>query len=132
MRFALLATAAFSVAAVAAAQPASPPPPDRWHAKAHELYEHAIDTATVQGRGQVPALANYLAEQYRAAGFTDVTIHRYDVTRPDGVLTPDPFAVQERPVPRVEISDAPARGQVLEDRVHAGDGRVERQGNIVG
>lgn len=87
MRLALLAAALLSTAAVAAAQSpvAAPysPPTDRWHAKAHEIYEHAIDTPTVQGRGQVPALAAYLADQFRAAGLTDVTIHPYDVVRPD-------------------------------------------------
>jgi acetylornithine deacetylase/succinyl-diaminopimelate desuccinylase-like protein len=84
MRFALFAAAAL-VATAAAAQPpaAAPSQPDRWHAKALEIYRHAIETPTVQGRGQVPALANYLAEQFRAAGLTDVTIHPYDVVRPD-------------------------------------------------
>jgi acetylornithine deacetylase/succinyl-diaminopimelate desuccinylase-like protein len=86
MRLALIAAALLSTAAVAAAQtPAAAPysaPTDRWHAKAHEIYEHAINTPTVQGRGQVPALAQYLAEQFRAGGFTDVTVHPYDVEQP--------------------------------------------------
>lgn len=90
MRLALIAAALLSTAAVAAAQttPASPvaapyaAPTDRWHVKAHEIYEHAINTPTVQGRGQVPALAQYLADQFRAGGFTDITIHPYDVTAP--------------------------------------------------
>ena len=87
MRLALIAAALLSTAAVAAAQttPAAAPyaaPTDRWHVKAHEIYEHAIDTPTVQGRGQVPALAQYLADQFRAGGFTDVTVHPYDVDAP--------------------------------------------------
>ena len=82
MRLALLAAALLSTAAVAAAQPPAVPA-DRWHAKALEIYRHAIETPTVQGRGQVPALAAYLQEQFRAAGLTDVTIHPYDVQRPD-------------------------------------------------
>jgi hypothetical protein len=43
MRFALLAAAAL-IAATAAAQPpaAAPAQPDRWHAKALEIYRHAI------------------------------------------------------------------------------------------
>jgi acetylornithine deacetylase/succinyl-diaminopimelate desuccinylase-like protein len=91
MRLALLTAALLSTAAIAAAQPpaASPatapytPPTDRWHAKAREIYAHAIGTPTVQGRGQVPALAQYLADQFRAGGFTDITIHPYDVHLPD-------------------------------------------------
>ena len=35
------------------------------------------------GPRPVPALAQYLAEQFRAGGFTDVTVHPYDVTLPD-------------------------------------------------
>ena len=88
MRLALIAAALLSTTAnVAAAQsPAAAPytvPTDRWHAKAHEIYEHAINTPTVQGRGQVPALAQYLQEQFRAGGLEGVTIHPYTVERPD-------------------------------------------------
>jgi acetylornithine deacetylase/succinyl-diaminopimelate desuccinylase-like protein len=73
----LLATAAAAAQAPGTAQP------DRWHATARDIYREAVDTATVQGRGQVPALTNRLAERFRAAGFTDVTVHPYDVVRPD-------------------------------------------------
>src|SRR4051812_2424042 len=88
MRLAPIAAALLSTAAVAAAQtsPVAAPytvPTDQWHAKAHEIYEHAIGVPTVQGRGQVPALAQYLADQFRAGGFTDITIHPYDVHLPD-------------------------------------------------
>src|SRR4051812_18402145 len=91
MRLALIAAASLSTAGLAAAQiPAGAPgaapyavPTDRWHAKAREIYAHAISIPTVQGRGQVPALAQYLQEQFRAGGLTDVTIHPYDVDRPD-------------------------------------------------
>jgi acetylornithine deacetylase/succinyl-diaminopimelate desuccinylase-like protein len=84
MRFALLAATALVFAAAAAAQTSAPPSaPDRWHAKAREIYTRAVNTPTVQGRGQVPALAAYLQEQFRAGGLTDVTIHPYDVVRPD-------------------------------------------------
>jgi acetylornithine deacetylase/succinyl-diaminopimelate desuccinylase-like protein len=83
MRLALLATAALFTATAAVAQTAAPAAPDRWHAKAREIYTRAVNTATVQGRGQVPALAAYLQEQFRAGGLTDVTVHPYDVVRPD-------------------------------------------------
>src|SRR5947209_17632825 len=48
---------------------------DRWQAKAHEIYQHAIETPTVEGRGQVPVLAQWLADQYRAGGWSDADIH---------------------------------------------------------
>jgi len=70
MRFAaLLGLSLLSTAAVAAE------PADRWQAKGREIYSHAIEVPTVQGRGRVPALARYLADQYRAAGWAESDIH---------------------------------------------------------
>lgn len=86
MRLALLAAALLSTAALAQPPAARAPAAgaaDPWHARALEIYRHAIETPTVQGRGQVPALVAYLQEQFRAGGLTDVTIHPYDVQRPD-------------------------------------------------
>lgn len=60
----LLSTAAF------AAEPA-----DRWQAKGREIYSHAIEVPTVQGRGKVPELGRYLADQYKAAGWAEGDIH---------------------------------------------------------
>jgi len=69
MRLALLAAALLSTAAIAAAQPVATnpatapyaPPTDRWHAKAREIYAHAISIPTVQvelskvdGQARVP------------------------------------------------------------------------------
>ncbi|HEV7658465.1 MAG TPA: M20/M25/M40 family metallo-hydrolase [Allosphingosinicella sp.] len=88
MRLAFLAALLISATAAASAQtptnarPANAPA-DRWHAKAREIYAHAIGIPTVQGRGRVPELATYLQEQFRAGGLTGVTIHPYDVVRPD-------------------------------------------------
>lgn len=55
---------------------------DPWHGKARALYAHAIGVPTVAGRGKVPELAQYLADQYRAAGWADADIHvmPYDAT----------------------------------------------------
>jgi len=80
MRFAAIISSLLATAA-----PAQPPAqaPDRWHQEAREIYREAVNTPTVQGRGQVPALAEALARRFRAAGFSDVTIHPYDVVRPD-------------------------------------------------
>jgi len=58
-----------STAAVAAE------PADRWQAKGREIYSHAVEVPTVQGRGRVPELARYLADQYRGAGWAESDIH---------------------------------------------------------
>jgi len=83
MRLALLAAAFLSPAALAAAQTpvaVDMQTSDRWHAKAREIYAHAISLQTVQGRNASPALAAYLQEQFRAGGLTGVTIHPHDET----------------------------------------------------
>ena len=54
---------------------AADPAPDKWDAKAREIYARAIEIPTVQGRGKVPELAQYLADQYKAAGWAEGDIH---------------------------------------------------------
>jgi acetylornithine deacetylase/succinyl-diaminopimelate desuccinylase-like protein len=71
----LTATAAFAQVPQAAMEPAH-----EWHRKGREIYERAISFQTVQGRNQSPQLAAYLEQQFRAAGFTDVTVRPYDET----------------------------------------------------
>jgi len=66
MRTVMLAAALLTATASAAAAQTDP-----WHAKARELFQHAIAIPTVAGRGKVPELARYLAEQYRAAGWAE-------------------------------------------------------------
>lgn len=53
------------------------------------MFATLIDIPTVFGRGNVPKLANYLADQYRAAGFPpgDVKVISYDSTDPVNHLT---------------------------------------------
>ncbi|HEV2817256.1 MAG TPA: M20/M25/M40 family metallo-hydrolase [Allosphingosinicella sp.] len=83
MRLALIAAALLSTAAIAAAQTpvrVDMQTSDPWHAKAREIYAHAISLQTVQGRNASPQLAAYLQEQFRAGGLTGVTIHPYDDT----------------------------------------------------
>jgi acetylornithine deacetylase/succinyl-diaminopimelate desuccinylase-like protein len=55
--------------------------PDR-HRAAHDMFERLVNIPTVFGRGTVPTLANYLANQYRAAGIPadDVRVVTYDST----------------------------------------------------
>jgi len=67
--FAAAALALLSSAASAA------PPADPWHAKAREILQRSVEIPTVPGRGQMPALATYLADQFRAAGWAESDIH---------------------------------------------------------
>lgn len=66
------------------ATPALAAPADnQWHAKARDMLEKAIAYPTVAGRGQTPAYAQYLADQYKAAGFTDVRVAPYEGEKGD-------------------------------------------------
>jgi acetylornithine deacetylase/succinyl-diaminopimelate desuccinylase-like protein len=70
----LLAATAIAVAASATA--AAPPTlTQAQHDAAHAMFEHAIDVPTVIGRHRTPALAEYVAEQFKAAGFPEADIH---------------------------------------------------------
>ncbi|MEO5868093.1 MAG: M20/M25/M40 family metallo-hydrolase [Sphingomonas sp.] len=83
MKSLLLAGAAMLVATSPAfAGPISP----ELHKATHDMFEHVINTPTVLGRGRVPDMANYVAEQFRAGGFPaeDVHVMPYDTTNPDG------------------------------------------------
>jgi acetylornithine deacetylase/succinyl-diaminopimelate desuccinylase-like protein len=74
MRHLLLVTALLATPAFAASGG------NDWHAKARELYQHAVQVPTVAGRGKVPELAQYLADQYKAAGWAtkDIQIMPYE------------------------------------------------------
>ena len=70
-----------AIPAIAAPAPAASVSPER-HRATHDMFEHLVNIPTVFGRGNVPTLANYLAEQYKAAGFPaeDVRVIAYDST----------------------------------------------------
>ena len=55
--------------------------------RALEIYRTSIAYRTAKSHGQVPALANYLAEQFRAGGFADDDVHVLPFTQPDGEET---------------------------------------------
>ena len=63
---------AFALAAPAGAE-------TDWHARTREIFRTAVETPTVQGRGQVPVLASYLGDQFREAGWAadDVRVIPY-------------------------------------------------------
>ncbi|HEY6916565.1 MAG TPA: M20/M25/M40 family metallo-hydrolase, partial [Allosphingosinicella sp.] len=56
------------------------PPADRWNDKARDLFSHVVEIPTVAGRGKVPDLARYLADEYKAAGWAegDIQILPYE------------------------------------------------------
>lgn len=74
MRSLLLASAILATPLLAA-QPA-----DKWHAEGRAIYQHAIEVPTVEGRGKVPELAEWLKAKFAAAGITDAVIKPYGET----------------------------------------------------
>ena len=79
MKTALLAATAL-IATPALGAPAAS------HDAARGMFEHVINTPTVLGRTKVPEMAQYLADQYRAAGFpeADIKVMPYDTTNAAG------------------------------------------------
>lgn len=58
------------------------PTPEPWHSNARAMLEHLVNIPTVIGRDRVPEAANWLADQYRAAGFPaeDIKVMPYSHT----------------------------------------------------
>jgi len=78
MRIALgILLAATATAAVSATDPRTLPTKlePAWQAKSREVFKQAIEIPSVHNRGQVPAVAKLLADQFRAAGIPDADIH---------------------------------------------------------
>ena len=71
-RFALL-LACVSTCAIAAPNPPKLSPAR--HDATHAMFEHVIDIPTVIGRHKVPEMAQYVADQFKAAGFPAEDIH---------------------------------------------------------
>jgi len=71
----LLAATILVATPALAAPPATAPatkPADR--AATRAMFEHVVNIPTVLGRGRVPEMAQYLADQYKAAGFPEADI----------------------------------------------------------
>ncbi|HEX6742324.1 MAG TPA: M20/M25/M40 family metallo-hydrolase [Sphingomicrobium sp.] len=69
--------AAASVLALASAGHSAAPPkltPAQRDAT-HAMFEHVINTPTVIGRHKVPEMAQYVADQFKAAGFPEADVH---------------------------------------------------------
>jgi acetylornithine deacetylase/succinyl-diaminopimelate desuccinylase-like protein len=86
MKRTLLLTAALFTTPALAAPPAMPPADS---AVTRAMFEHVVNIPTVLGRTRVPEMAQYLADQYKAAGFpaADISVMPYDTTNHDGTQT---------------------------------------------
>ena len=59
----------------ACALPAQAEAPAAVRAEARAIFEKVVSMKTSEGLGQVPVMANYLADRFRAAGFPEEDIH---------------------------------------------------------
>lgn len=86
MRLAIAATAVFVLmgAAVQAAEP--PKPSAEVKAEARTLFSKMVGFKTQEGSGQVPAMARYLADQLKTAGFKDSEIEIVPLGETAGLL----------------------------------------------
>ena len=73
MRHLLAATALIAFASAAHAAP--PTLTKAQHDATHAMFEHVINTPTVIGRHRTPEMAQYVADQFKAAGFPEADIH---------------------------------------------------------
>lgn len=70
-------TPALAVIAILSAGPAlaKDTPPDEQRQEAREIFQKVIAFRTSEGLGQVPAMAQYLAQRFGTAGFPEADIH---------------------------------------------------------
>ena len=76
MRYLSATLSAVSLLAVSSALPAAGPTlTQAQHDATHAMFEHVINIPTVIGRHNVPAMAQYVADQFKAGGFPAEDIH---------------------------------------------------------
>src|SRR4051795_1983964 len=71
----LLTAAALAAIASTAASAAGPALTPAQRDATHAMFEHVINMPTVIGRHNVPAMAQYVADQFKAGGFPEADIH---------------------------------------------------------
>src|SRR4051812_15946827 len=71
----LLAATALAALVSSAAPAAGPQLTPAQRDATHAMFEHVIDTPTVIGRHNVPAMAQFVADQFKAAGFPEGDVH---------------------------------------------------------
>ncbi len=84
LRTLLITASLLGTAALAAPPAAAPSLTKERHDATRDMFEHVVNIPTVFGRGNVPSMANYLADAYKAAGFpaADVEVVPYESTDP--------------------------------------------------
>src|SRR5580704_17911674 len=60
---------------LAAGLPAAPAAPDAVRSEAREIFAHIVGIESSVGKGQVPLVAEYLAQRFRAGGFASADVH---------------------------------------------------------
>jgi acetylornithine deacetylase/succinyl-diaminopimelate desuccinylase-like protein len=76
-----------ALAPAAAAQVPGATYTEPYQRRALEIFRTSIGYRTAASHGQVPALAGYLAAQFRAGGFPEADVHVLPLTLPDGETT---------------------------------------------
>jgi acetylornithine deacetylase/succinyl-diaminopimelate desuccinylase-like protein len=135
---------AFAIAlSLAAAAPAAAQAPD-WHARTRAMFERVVSIPTVTGRGRVPEMAEYLAGEFRAAGWPagDVRIVPQDSTvalivrwRAEGRTTAKPIMLMgHMDVVEAKREDWTTDPFVLTERdgYYYGRGTIDMKDGIVG
>jgi carboxypeptidase PM20D1 len=82
-----LAAASCVAATAAVAQNRSVDYAEPYQRHALEIFRASIAFRSATPHGQVPALADYLADQFRDGGFADEEVHVLPLTQPDGEET---------------------------------------------
>lgn len=103
---ALLALLALVFSGAAFAQSKSSDYTADYQRTALEIYRHIISIRSAEGHGNVPELANYLAQQFRHGGFADSDVHVLTQTVSNGEETASL-------VVRYEGSDSSGRDPIL-------------------
>src|SRR6476661_9751019 len=73
-----IAIAALTVVSFVAPAPAAAAPPALTPAQrtaTHDMFEHVINMPTVIGRHNVPAMSQFVADQFKAGGFPEADVH---------------------------------------------------------
>jgi acetylornithine deacetylase/succinyl-diaminopimelate desuccinylase-like protein len=71
-----LPAAAFATVSLAVLAGASPPQLTQDQRDAtHAMFEHVVNTPTVIGRHKTPEMTNFVADQFKAAGFPAEDVH---------------------------------------------------------
>ena len=75
MRYLLVAASVLALASSANGAAPAPKLTPAQRQATHDMFEHIINTPTVIGRHNVPAMAQFVADQFKAGGFPEADVH---------------------------------------------------------